>query len=151
MAPPSRPPLVPCAVEKDAYRDFAPILLGGGVDLLFVGHVHYYNRRVPFNPVTGQTDAAAVSPDGHTYTDPAYFTTIVTGAAGDHEKESSCRHSESYSMVCSENYGYGILQATNATHIVWTFKTVKPVGNGTSNFEDVLTIVKSPAAGRRSL
>ena len=32
------------SMEAEAFKAFAPILNAGGVDLLFCGHVHYYNR-----------------------------------------------------------------------------------------------------------
>ena len=31
-------------MQPDAFADFSPVLENGGVDLLFCGHVHYYNR-----------------------------------------------------------------------------------------------------------
>jgi len=45
-----RTPWVVALVHKDwtmqanAYADFNNVLESGGVDLLFCGHVHYYNR-----------------------------------------------------------------------------------------------------------
>ena len=32
-------------METEAFNAFTPILDKGGVDVLFCGHVHYYNRR----------------------------------------------------------------------------------------------------------
>jgi len=46
----SATPWVVALVHKDwtmqpnAFADFSPVLENGGVDLLFCGHVHYYNR-----------------------------------------------------------------------------------------------------------
>jgi hypothetical protein len=34
-------------METEAFSAFSPILQGGNVDVLFVGHVHYYNRYMP--------------------------------------------------------------------------------------------------------
>jgi len=34
-------------MEAEAFKAFSPILQGGNVDVLFVGHVHYYNRYMP--------------------------------------------------------------------------------------------------------
>jgi hypothetical protein len=31
-------------MQANAYADFNNVLESGGVDLLFCGHVHYYNR-----------------------------------------------------------------------------------------------------------
>jgi hypothetical protein len=36
------PPLP--SMQANAYADFNNVLESGGVDLLFCGHVHYYNR-----------------------------------------------------------------------------------------------------------
>ena len=34
------------SMQPNAFADFSPVLESGGVDVLFCGHVHYYNRRV---------------------------------------------------------------------------------------------------------
>jgi hypothetical protein len=96
-------------MEAEAYAAFSPILQGGKVDVLFVGHVHYYNRYMPYDSVTGDVDTASVSADGSTYTNPKYMITIVTGASGDRELDSSCKDNVSPSYTCSQNYGYGFL------------------------------------------
>jgi predicted phosphohydrolase len=57
-------------MQPDAYAAFNSVLEAGGVDVLFCGHVHYYNRDAPFDAVTNDVDNAAVSADGHTYTNP---------------------------------------------------------------------------------
>ena len=31
-------------MEAEAFADFSPVLEAGGVDVTFVGHIHYYNR-----------------------------------------------------------------------------------------------------------
>jgi hypothetical protein len=59
-------------MQPDAYAAFNSVLEAGGVDVLFCGHVHYYNRYAPFDAVTNDVDNAAVSADGHTYTNPKY-------------------------------------------------------------------------------
>jgi hypothetical protein len=115
---------------------------------MFVGHVHYYNRYVPYNAVTGQADRASVSSDGRTYSNPAYMTTIVTGASGDREDDDACG-SMSFSYVCSENYGWGVFQALNATHATWDFHTVKGDGPGPKDFADHLTIIQTNHGPRR--
>ena len=74
-----------------------------------------YNRFLPFDPVTKAVDTAAVSADGSTYTNAKYMTTIVSGASGDHEKDSKYPLPPvSPSFTGSENYGYGLFQALNA-------------------------------------
>jgi hypothetical protein len=85
--------------------------------------VHYYNRLLPYNAVTGDIDSASVSADGNTYTNPKYMVTIVTGASGDIEGDDGCGKDERPSQTCSENYGWGIFTPTNATHATWDFHT----------------------------
>jgi len=130
-------------MEPQAYADFAPILENGGVDVSFVGHVHFYDRRIPYDSVTGQSDNASVSADGSTYTNPKYMVTIVTGASGDRELDDSCKKATNPSYTCSQNYGYGFFTAVNATTATWTFKTIKPMGNGPADYSDSLTIVQA--------
>jgi hypothetical protein len=91
-------------MEAEAFAAFSPLLEAGGVDVTFVGHVHYYNRYMPYNPMTANTDTAAVSADGATYTDAKWMVTIVTGAAGNHEDEKAyVKANPSYTGM--ENYG----------------------------------------------
>ena len=54
-------------MQADAFADFSPILESKGVDVMFVGHVHYYNRYYPYDPTTGQFDKACVSANGQEY------------------------------------------------------------------------------------
>jgi hypothetical protein len=128
-------------MQANAYADFSPVLEAGGVDVLFCGHVHYYNRYMPFDPMTNAIDTAAVSADGSTYSNPKYMTTIVSGGAGNHEDESHyVKSGASYTGV--ENYGYGYWQALNATTATWKWHTV--VANaGPKDWSDSLTIVQN--------
>lgn len=129
-------------MEAEAFAAFSPILQGGKVDVLFVGHVHYYNRYMPFDPMTNDVDTACVSADGSTYLNAKYMTTIVTGASGDREKDDKYTK-ESPSFTGSENYGYGYFTALNATHATWAFKTVKADGAGPADYADKLTWIKA--------
>lgn len=67
--------------------------------------------------------------------------TIVTGASGDIERDDSYTK-QSPSYTGSENYGYGLFTALNATHATWTFKTVQADGNGPKDYSDSLTIIQ---------
>jgi hypothetical protein len=89
-------------MEPEAYATFSPILQDNKVDILFVGHVHYYNSFLPYNAVTKEIDSAAVSADGSTYTNAKFMTIIVTGASGDHENDSKYTK-ESPSFTGSQN------------------------------------------------
>jgi len=128
-------------MEAEAFAAFSPVLEAGGVDVTFVGHVHYYNRFLPYNPMEKVSDAACVSADGSTYTNPKYMVSIVTGAAGNHEDESGyVKGDPSYTGV--ENYGYGFFQALNATVATWDFKTIV-ANKGPKDYTDHLTIVQT--------
>jgi hypothetical protein len=132
------------AMEAEAFAAFAPVLNAGGVDLLFCGHVHYYLRNLPYDSVAGKTDSGSASADGHTYEEPKYMVTIVTGASGDREDDSKCpKDLASPAIACSQNYGYGLFTAVNATHATWTFKTILADGPGPKDYSDSLLIVQS--------
>jgi acid phosphatase type 7 len=138
-------------MEAAAFADFGPILEDGGVDLQFVGHVHYYNRYYPIDPVTGDIDKASVSADGSTYTNPTHLVSVVTGASGDKEGDDPCFGPlDPHSYTCSANYGWGVFQALNATHATWNFHTVKPAGFGPKDYSDSLTIVQMNHGPRRA-
>jgi len=156
-------------MEAEAFAAFSPALEAGGVDVTFVGHVHYCegracararararraltpppspfrardadNRYMPYHPMTANIATAAVSADGATYTDAKWMVTIVTGAAGNHEDEKAyVKAPPSYTGV--ENYGYGYFQALNATHATWDFKTVA-ANKGPQDWADHLTLVQ---------
>ena len=97
---------------------------------------------MPFDPITNDVDTASVSSDGSTYYKPKYMTTIVTGASGDREDDNKyTKVSPSYTGT--ENYGYGVFTATNATHATWAWKTVKADGKGPADYSDKLTWVKA--------
>ena len=128
-------------MQADAYADFSGLLEQGGVDLLFCGHVHLYNRYLPYDAVTGQTDTAAANADGSVYTNPKYMVTIVSGASGDIEGDDGCGSDPRPSFTCSENYGWGIFTPINATVATWNFHTVAADGPGPKAYSDSLTIV----------
>lgn len=77
-------------MQPEAFKDFAPILEAGAVDVMFVGHVHYYVRSAPFEISSGRVDSACVS-NGTSggfdalYSGCKFMTTIVNGAAGNKE------------------------------------------------------------------
>ena len=130
-------------METEAFQAFAPILNGGGVDLLFCGHVHYYTRYLPYDSVSGTADSGCASANNHVYTDPKFMVTIVSGSSGDREDDSKCPSKLSSPAVeCTENYGYGFFQPLNATTALWTYKTILADGPGPKNYNDTLTIVQ---------
>lgn len=92
--------------------------------------------------MTKEIDQASVSADGSTYTNPKYMTVIVTGASGDHEKDDKYTKI-SPSFTGSENYGYGLYVAHNASYATWDYKTVKADGAGPANYADSLKWIKT--------
>lgn len=129
-------------MEAEAYAAFNPVLMSGGVDLILCGHVHYYNRLYPYDLSTGKLDKASVSKDGSTYTNPKYPVNIVTGAPGNREDTGAYKPGDP-SYTGTSDYGYGFLSFPDANHATWTFKAIKAVPEGSSNYTDTLTIVKS--------
>ena len=137
-------------MEGEAYAAFYPILDAGKVDVLFCGHIHYYNRNAPYDAVTKEVDTAAVAgpTNDQTYTNPRFMVNIVTGASGDKEGETPCVvNIASPSITCDPDFGYGVWTALNATHATWKYQSVKQDFFGPANYTDSLTITKQ--AGRR--
>jgi len=134
-------------MEAEAYADFYPILDQGNVDVLFCGHIHYYNRNLPYDAVTKEIDQACASgpaPHDQTYTNPKYMTNIVTGASGDKEGETPCVVNILLpSVTCTADFGYGIWEAINSTHAHWRFASVKPDYIGPANYTDSLMLVQT--------
>ena len=101
---------------------------------------------MPYNAVTHETDTASVSgpTNRQVYTNPRFMTNIVTGASGDKEGETPCVVNVlPPAVTCTADYGYGILQAINATVLRWEFASVKQDYFGPANYTDVLTIVRA--------
>jgi predicted phosphodiesterase len=111
-----------------------------GVDLYLTGHVHIYQR---FLPLLGPSSLRLLAPprdvdydcaseDGHTYEDPRYMPTIVVASPGDQEVSARIQCGgidvashiawQNAQAVCTADYGYGHLEAVNATHLRWEFK-----------------------------
>lgn len=135
-------------MEAAAYADFYPILDAAGVDLLYCGHIHYYNRNLPYDAVTKEIDSASVSgpTNNQVYTDPKYMVNIVTGASGDKEGETPCVvNILPPSVTCTADYGYGLWTAHNATFATWEFSSVKQDFFGPANYTDVATFIKTKA------
>jgi hypothetical protein len=114
------------------------------VDVQLSGHWHQYTRYPPIDSRNNKVviDTASISADKKTYTNPAYPVLIVAGAPGDVEvNPKGC--DEPNNLYCSGNYGYGWLQAINATHLRWRWNTTVPVaGSADPTFSDELLIVK---------
>jgi hypothetical protein len=132
---PRGPPLLPPMTLSSLLTHFPP-------PPTHESHTHYsYNRYLPYDPATGEVDTASVSADGSVYTNPKFMTVIVTGASGNHERDHPyAKVSPSYTGT--QNYGYGLFSAVNATHATWHFHTVRADGPSGANYSDTLTWVK---------
>ena len=133
-------------MEGEAYAALYPVLDAGKVDILFCGHIHYYNRNMPYDAVTRETDAASVSgtKNNQVYTNPKYMVNVVTGASGDKEGETPCVVNVlPPSVTCTADYGYGLWVAVNSTYATWDFASVKQDYIGPANYTDSLKIVKT--------
>jgi purple acid phosphatase-like protein/calcineurin-like phosphoesterase family protein len=67
--------------REDLREAWAPIIDQAGVDLVFNGHCHLYERSHPVS-ATKELDLASDPTNTSTYTDPKYPIYIVSGAAG---------------------------------------------------------------------
>lgn len=140
-------------MDSTDFSKISGILQDGKVDVLFAGHWHYYERYIPYNPVTGEADTASVSADSRTYTSPKFVTMIVSGAPGDVERNDACPGDPSLKHLtptCTEQYGYGIFTVHNATALSWNFEAKPtPIGGRRAAFRtqaaysDELWIVKA--------
>lgn len=144
-------------MDSTDFSSISGILANGGVDVLFAGHWHFYQRYLPYDPVTGKADINSMSADNHTSTDPAYLTMIVSGAPGDVERNDGCPGDNTVAPItpaCSSGYGYGTFTPMNATHLYWQFTAdTTPIGADpvdvalghvdTVSYTDYLWIVRS--------
>ena len=145
------------------------ILVEGGVDLHFMGHIHYYSRNLAQYPNaangTGAVDhncssanlGNATNPVA-TYTDCAYMTTIITAAPGDQEvnRRRALAHAPvdapSIGVTSTNNYGYGFMTIESATTLRWRFETAVPHVNSTApHYTDDLTLIVNHHGPRTNL
>jgi hypothetical protein len=130
------------------------ILQAGGVDFLFAGHWHYYQRLAPLFPGTTpwQVDAACLSDGNHTARDCKFTHMIVSGAIGDVERNDNCPGQANLVPVttaCSSAYGYGVLTVVSATEATWNFTAwTTPIGSAAAaappvDYVDTYTVLRS--------
>ena len=108
-----------CTTDRSVVRaTFETLFDQHGVDLILEAHEHSYERLFPvYDTHTTQRD----------YVNPLAATHIVTGTAGCNEQAGACINPipgprGDWSAFHSANrlmYGYGHLQAVNATHLWW--------------------------------
>lgn len=129
----------------DDFTAFDAIACEYGVDLYLAGHVHVYQRFLPvrgpaqpdFLSKPQDVDYDSVSDDQRTYTNPKYMPTIVVASPGNEHQGARyfCAglnllnyvYLEKSQVLCNAAYGYGLLQAKNATHLHWQWvKTAAP-------------------------
>jgi len=110
-------------------KAFEPLFAKYGVDLYFCGHVHDYERQYPIY------DGKATS---NNYNNPNSTVYIVTGAGGQIEGFSTPDQSAPWLAYAEGNeWGFGILEVSNDTHISWDFYAAS-----TQKVIDSLTLIK---------
>lgn len=120
--------------------------------------MHEYRRFVPNYFSLNLTDNGSVSADMHTYTDPQYLITLVTGSPGNQEVQPpSCggptpNDPTFPTAACSRNYGYGYLQVLNSSTAVWEWVTSVPIaGSPDPEYTDKLWVVQNNHGPRTAL
>jgi len=118
------------------------------IDMVFVGHIHYYECTYPMD-----YNADICSKTDHLYniTDfminnvpdavecPIY---IVSGAAGNVEGLSHGDKQLKFSAMKDENYGIGLLTVHNRTALTWKY-----IHSNDSSIVDQITLVKDISSG----
>lgn len=119
-----------CKIYGDVLLERLEDLLARyNVDIVFSGHLHYYERTWPvFKNITDKRTV-----------DPKFPIYIVNGAGGNREGTSGMLDDvPDWTAFRFKDWGYGLLEATNNTHLKWEFY------NSTNNvLVDEFTIVKT--------
>lgn len=132
------------------------------VDLYLTAHEHSYERtyvhapppiplfkkndnclKLKFCSLPVFNNTAQAQADAHVYHDSAHTVNIVTGAAGCPEDLDyySDIHNAPWSLVRSASYGFGHLQAVNASHLHWIqYEHVKSTHSDGSTSEKAVSI-----------
>ena len=92
---------------------FEPLFVKYGVDVVYFGHVHWYERMYPTNNGT-VTQTNYSEP-----TAPVYF---ISASAGNVEGLDTGKATQPYTAFLDDkHFGFGLLNVQNATHLNWTF------------------------------
>ncbi|MCJ1296873.1 hypothetical protein MMC34_008441 [Xylographa carneopallida] len=92
---------------------FEPLFLQYGVDAVFFGHVHWYERMYPIR------NGTATQFNYNNPTAPIYF---LPASAGNVEGLDSGSITQNYTaFLDTTHYGFGLMHIQNATHMNWTF------------------------------
>jgi len=128
-----------------------------GVDVLFCGHQHDYERYLPLHvPQVRKCQAYVDEQPKDKYKSPKYMVTIVAGSPGNQEMHGS--HPPPYtgapngtiqSYFDPTHFGYGYLTVHNGTHLEWTWDEVHRDGSGIP--KDSLWIEQPKHEGRAEL
>ena len=92
---------------------FEPLFLQYGVDAVFFGHVHWYERMYPIR------NGTATQFNYNNPTAPIYF---LPASAGNVEGLDSGSITQDYTAFLDDtHFGFGLMHIQNATHMNWTF------------------------------
>ena len=106
------------------------------VDVVFAGHMHYYERELP---VYMNSTMPCERCERNYYKNPTAQVSILSGSAGsDHLHDPVSHTPQLWNVVNVDNYGFGILQILNSSHISW-----EQIDCETREIIDFLTIEKT--------
>ncbi|KAJ8292170.1 Acid phosphatase [Rhodotorula toruloides] len=120
-------------------KAFQQILIDGGIDAYFSGHIHWYERMWPLT-VNGTVDSAAIK-SNHTYVaSKNSLIHLIEGNAGNVESHSTLGKApllNTTAVLDQDNYGFGSLRVHNRTTATYTF-----IKGSDGSAGDYVTIVK---------
>ena len=90
------------------------------VDIFFGGHLHYYARYYPMCGMVADTASSAAGSNGTIIVDPGWIIQIVSAAVGSAEDLTQAIAHPNGTASYRIDYGIGVLEALNSTHLHWT-------------------------------
>jgi len=118
-------------IDQTLLNYFEPLFLKYNVDIVTVGHIHYYERMYSIKNSTVCSQSYYNAPC------PIY---LISGAAGNIEGITpKVEKLAPFSAVELSVFGVGHLHVHNNTHLTWRF-----IGSDTDNTLDTVVISKDP-------
>lgn len=111
---------------------FFPIFAGYDIDMIFIGHIHYYERMYAID--THDTNGTVCSKD---YNQPKCPIHVLTGAAGCLEGLNGSNHTAPFSAKIVSEWGVGLLHVNGRESLTWEF-----VNSQTRKVRDSFTVIK---------
>jgi hypothetical protein len=133
-------------MDTTVWTNFTSLTYTYGVDLLFCGHSHNYQRNFPFYPNTNKGNIYGNATYNGTYTNPEFLIQIVAGSPGNKELISTGLGPSEFRAIHFFEYGYGHLRIYNTTHLYWEWElTATSVENllKAENIKDTLWVIQN--------